>query len=49
MVEIINLSIDNNTFYNALTANKYVSTGTMDWYTEYEYMMKLNISNIKNS
>ncbi len=42
MVEMINVSQNNLTFYNILTANKYVSTGTMDWYSEYEYMMKLN-------
>lgn len=49
IVEVINVSNDNETFYQAFTANKYVSTGTMDWYTEYEYMMLLNKSKIENS
>lgn len=38
ILEVINVSRDCETFYKAFTANKYVSTGTMDWYTEYEYM-----------
>lgn len=49
LIELINVSQDSESFYKAFTGNKYVSTGTMDWYTEYEYMMKLNNSNIENS
>lgn len=49
MIEVINVSRDSETFYEAFTANKYVSTGTMDWYTEYEYMMILNKSKKENS
>lgn len=44
MLELINLSHDNNSFEEALKANKYVSIGTMDWYSEYEYTLKMNSS-----
>lgn len=42
ILELINISSCNNSFDKALKANKYVMMGTMDWYTEYEYTMKMN-------
>lgn len=42
ILELINLSSCNMSFEKALKATKYVSMGTMDWYSEYEYTMKMN-------
>ncbi|MFV8323544.1 hypothetical protein [Flavobacterium sp. LS2R12] len=42
ILELINLSSCNKSFEKALKATKYVSMGTMDWYSEYEYTIKMN-------
>ncbi|UBZ13322.1 hypothetical protein LDL77_15735 [Flagellimonas marinaquae] len=41
-LETINLSTDNDTFYEKLKTNKYVTFGTLDFYREFE--MKLNMN-----
>ena len=41
LLEIINLSIDNDSFYEKLKTNKFVTFGTLDFYREFE--MKLNL------
>lgn len=41
LLETINLSTDNDSFYEKLKANKFITFGTLDFYREFE--MKLNI------
>lgn len=43
LLETINLSKDNDSFYEKLKTNKYVTFGTLDFYREFE--MKLNLEN----
>ncbi|WP_374360593.1 hypothetical protein [Cloacibacterium sp.] len=42
LLETINLSTDNDSFYEKLKANKFVTFGTLDFYREFE--MKLNMN-----
>lgn len=37
VLEVINLSSDNNSFYENLTKGKAVALGTLDWYKDFEY------------
>ena len=41
LLETINLSMDNDSFYEKLKSNKFVTFGTLDFYREFE--MKLNM------
>jgi hypothetical protein len=43
LLESINLSTDNDSFYEILKTNKFVTFGTLDFYREFE--MKLNLEN----
>ena len=43
LLETINLSTDNNSFYEKLKTHKFVTFGTLDFYREFE--MKLNMEN----
>ena len=43
LLETINLSTDNDSFYEKLKTNKFISFGTLDFYREFE--MKLNMEN----
>lgn len=41
-IEILNLSKDNDTFYDKLKSNKFVTMGTLDFYKEFELTNKMN-------
>lgn len=41
LMEIINLSNDNNSFYETLTNTKYITMSTLDWYFEFNYTNSL--------
>lgn len=43
LLETINLSKDNDSFYEKLKKNKFITFGTLDFYREFE--MKLNMEN----
>lgn len=36
LLEVINLSSDNNSFYEILRKTKHVSLNTLDWYREFD-------------
>lgn len=41
LLEIINLSLDSNSFHKILTNTKYITLGTHDWYYEFNYTNQL--------
>ena len=41
IMELINLSSDNNSFYDFLTKNRFFIHGTFDWYYEFDKMMNI--------
>lgn len=36
LLEVINLSTDNNTFYETFSKTKHITLGTLDWYREFD-------------
>ena len=40
LLEVINLSTDNNSFYETLCKTKHVTLSTLDWYREFDIMTK---------
>jgi len=47
LLEIINLSIDNDSFYEKLKSNKFVTFGTLDFYKEFELKNNLDKNAIR--
>jgi hypothetical protein len=42
LIEVVNLSSDNNSFYDNFGKTKYVTANTLDWYREFEYISGLH-------
>ncbi len=49
LLEVINISTDNNSFYKTFKKTKHFSTNTLDWYREFDYATVLEVEQAKSS
>lgn len=44
LLEVINISTDNDSFYKNFCATKYITTNSLDWYKEFDYANSMSYS-----